>query len=120
MHFSEHVLSDLVIVVCLVFAVCNTSNFLDFENSFILKLSQRIQLRSSAQMETSQGNGPQDDANYFHKTFPFFIWLLRDVVLALPKDCPSIKDYFLTRVGRVTGTDLEGKGVSGSSVKPLY
>ena len=121
MHLSEHVRSDLVIVVCLfvcsMFAVCNTSNFLDFENSFILKLSQRIQVRSSAQMVTSQGNGPQDDANYFHKTFPFFIWLLRDVVLALPKDCQSIKDYFLTRVGRVTATDLGGKEVSGISVQ---
>ena len=26
------------------------------------------------------------------------MWLLRDVVLALPKGCPDIKDYFLTRV----------------------
>ena len=108
MHFSEHVRSDLVIVACLlfvssVFSVCNTSNFLDFENSFILKLSQRIQLRSSAQMENSQGNSPQDDASYFHKTFPFFIWLLRDVVLSLPKDCSNIKDYFLTRVSQLLG-----------------
>ena len=102
-----------LLFVCLVFAVCNTSNFLDFENSFILKLSQRIQLRSSAQLESSQGNSPQDDANYFHKTFPFFIWLLRDVVLSLPKDCPSIKDYFLTRVGYVTETDQGGKGGEG-------
>ena len=40
-------------------------------------------------------------------------------MLALPKDCPSIKDYFLTRVGRVTATDLGGKEVSGISVQPL-
>lgn len=66
---------------------------------FIVKLSQRIQLRSSAQTsDPVGGESLQADANQFHKTFPFFVWLLRDVVLSLPKDCHSIKDYFLTRV----------------------
>ena len=31
-------------------------------------------------------------------------------MLALPKDCRSIKDYFLTRVGYAIGTDLGGGG----------
>ena len=66
--------------------------------SFIMKLSQRIQLRSSD--ETASTLRRNEDANHFHKTFPFFIWLLRDVVLALPKDCHNIKDYFLTRVSK--------------------
>ena len=64
--------------------------------SFILKLSQRIQLHSSD--STASALQQNEDANHFHKTFPFFIWLLRDVVLALPKDCHNIKEYFLTRV----------------------
>lgn len=66
---------------------------------FIVKLSQRIQLRSSTPTtDPVSGGNMQVDANQFHKTFPIFIWLLRDVVLSLPKDCQSIKDYFLTRV----------------------
>ncbi|XP_058943961.1 guanylate-binding protein 7-like [Pocillopora verrucosa] len=66
---------------------------------FFVKLSQRIQLRSSAQIsDPLGGESLQADANQFHKTFPFFVWLLRDVVVSLPKDCHSIKDYFLTRV----------------------
>ena len=32
------------------------------------------------------------------KSFPTFIWLLRDVVLSLPKDCYNIKEYFLNMV----------------------
>ncbi|PFX25984.1 guanylate-binding protein 7-like [Stylophora pistillata] len=66
---------------------------------FIVKLSQRIQLHSSTPTtDPVSGGSLQADANQFHKTFPSFIWLLRDVVLYLPKDCHSIKDYFLTRV----------------------
>ena len=34
-------------------------------------------------------------------------------MLALPKDCRSIKDYFLTRVGHATWTDLGGGGGGG-------
>lgn len=76
------------------------SRILNIDHSFIVKLSQRIQLRSSAQTsDPVGGESLQADANQFHKTFPFFVWLLRDVVLSLPKDCHSIKDYFLTRVG---------------------
>lgn len=78
--------------------------------SFILKLSQRIQLHSSEQTSSASGQA-QGDANHFHKTFPFFIWLLRDVVLALPKDCHNIKDYFLTRVGTDLSNITIGDGV---------
>ena len=30
--------------------------------------------------------------------FPFFIRLLRDVALSIPRDCKDIKDYFLKKV----------------------
>lgn len=40
----------------------------------------------------------QEDTEFFHKTFPFFIWLLRDEARAVPPDCKDIKEYFLTRV----------------------
>nr|XP_058956417.1 guanylate-binding protein 6-like [Pocillopora verrucosa] len=66
---------------------------------FIVKLSQRIQFRSSAQTSDSvSGESVQADTNQFRKTFPFFIWLLRDVFLCIPGDCNSIKDFFLSRV----------------------
>ena len=42
--------------------------------------------------------GRQEDTEFFHKTFPFFIWLLRDVTQSIPPDCKDIKEYFLTRV----------------------
>ena len=42
--------------------------------------------------------GRQGDTEFFHKTFPFFIWLLRDVTQSIPPDCKDIKEYFLTRV----------------------
>ncbi|XP_020607894.1 guanylate-binding protein 4-like [Orbicella faveolata] len=107
---DDHCIFTLTILLAsvLIYNSAGVPTRTDLEGlDFILKLSQRIQLRSSAQMESSQGTSPQDDANYFHKTFPFFIWLLRDVVLALPKDCPSIKDYFLTRVFNAT-SDSKG------------
>ena len=96
--FVVCLLSCYLSAVCL-FVLVFGMRSLDMANSFILKLTQRIQLRSSTQTDATQGNKPQEDANLFHKTFPFFIWLLRDVVLSLPKDCHTIKDYFLTRVG---------------------
>ena len=64
--------------------------------SFIVKLSQRIRVRSK-NGGPSMGMG-QEDTEFFHKTFPFFIWLLRDVTQAVPPDCKDIKEYFLTRV----------------------
>lgn len=43
-------------------------------------------------------NAGLGDEEIFKNIFPFFIWLLRDVTLALPSDCKDIKDYFLTKV----------------------
>ncbi|KAM7440027.1 hypothetical protein ABFA07_010670 [Porites harrisoni] len=63
---------------------------------FIMKLSQRIKLRSNS--EGSSLSSRCEDTEYCHKTFPFFIWLLRDVTQAIPPDCTDLKDYFLTRV----------------------
>ncbi|KXJ07327.1 Guanylate-binding protein 4 [Exaiptasia diaphana] len=53
---------------------------------FIVKLSQRIQLHTKQQ--------PTDD-QHFYEAFPYFVWLLRDVVLDLPTGCKTIKDYFI-------------------------
>ena len=73
-------------------------HFLTFR-SFIMKLSQRIRLCSN---DGSVGaSSPQEDTEFFHKTFPFFVWLLRDVTQSIPTDCRDIKEYFLTRVRRL-------------------
>ena len=58
-----------------------------------MKLSQRIQIRSSGGR-----TGGAKETEFFHKTFPFFIWLLRDVTQCIPRDCKDIKDYFLKKV----------------------
>ena len=73
--------------------------------SYIVKLSERIQIHSGNQTAGAV-NGSTDDVKVFHKTFPFFMWLLRDVVLALPKGCHDIKDYFLTRVRSLEYTNF--------------
>ena len=72
--------------------------------SFIMKLSQRIKLRSNS--ERSNLSSRCEDTEYFHKTFPFFIWLLRDVTQSIPPDCTDLKDYFLTRVSSFTSVTL--------------
>ncbi|XP_068705737.1 guanylate-binding protein 6-like isoform X2 [Montipora foliosa] len=64
---------------------------------FIVKLSERIQLRSSNDGNPSMG-ACRKDTEFFHKTFPFFMWLLRDVAQSIPPDCEDIKEYFLKRV----------------------
>ena len=38
------------------------------------------------------------NSELFHKTFPYFIWLLRDVLQSIPDDCKNIKEYFLKKV----------------------
>ncbi|XP_020897608.2 guanylate-binding protein 4, partial [Exaiptasia diaphana] len=53
---------------------------------FIVKLPQRIQLHTKQQ--------PTDD-QHFYEAFPYFVWLLRDVVLNLPTVYKTIKDYFI-------------------------
>ena len=78
--------------------------FLNIVFSFIMKLSQRIKLRSNS--EGSSLSSRCEDTEYFHKTFPFFIWLLRDVTQSIPPDCRDLKDYFLSRVSSFTSVNL--------------
>ena len=40
---------------------------------------------------------PLDDEDS-RKVFPSFVWLLRDVVLSLPKGVENLKKYFLEKV----------------------
>ncbi|XP_078366399.1 guanylate-binding protein 6-like isoform X2 [Oculina patagonica] len=65
---------------------------------FIVKLSHRIEMRSTTTDVTRKG---YRESEYFHKTFPYFIWLLRDVTQAIPQDCSNIKEYFLKKVFKV-------------------
>ena len=60
-----------------------------------MKLTHRIEVRSTTMQETKRSHR---DSMYFQKTFPFFIWLLRDVTQAIPRDCSNVKDYFLKKV----------------------
>ncbi|KAL9979036.1 hypothetical protein ACROYT_G016628 [Oculina patagonica] len=53
----------------------------------IIKISQRIQVIAGQ---------PLDDENS-RKVFPSFVWLLRDVVLSLPKGVENLKKYFLEK-----------------------
>ena len=51
------------------------------------------------QSKTNAGAGKSlEDSTLFFETFPFFIWLLRDVTQDLPPDCKDIKEYFLKKV----------------------
>jgi len=68
----------------------------------IAKLSQLIQLRSTNEL-SSIGSEEDEDSLLLSKSFPTFIWLLRDVVLTLPKECYNVKDYFLNTVFKQTG-----------------
>ncbi|XP_068736206.1 guanylate-binding protein 6-like isoform X3 [Montipora capricornis] len=78
---------------------------------FIVKLSKRIQVRSTV-------SGPSqsrlaEDNEIFHKTFPQFVWLLRDVTQDIPEDCKDIKEYFLKKVFK----DHPGQQVSESILR---
>ena len=63
--------------------------------SFIVKLAQRIHIQSHPNKD-SQVKGIE----FFHKTFPYFIWLLRDVMQSIPSDCRDIRDYFFKKVNK--------------------
>lgn len=63
--------------------------------SFIVKLAQRIHIRSNSGKDSKV-----KDTEFFHKTFPYFIWLLRDVTQSIPTDCKDIRDYFLKKVNK--------------------
>lgn len=88
---------------------------------YILKLSQRIQIHSSSQ-GGDEAKGSIDDVKIFHKTFPFFMWLLRDVVLALPKGCNDLKDYFLTKVFKASssGTKVDKANEVAESILSYF
>ena len=47
----------------------------------------------------------------FHRTFPYFLWLLRDVTQAIPRDCKDLKDYFLRKVRQKCKTFASRKAV---------
>ena len=64
--------------------------------SFIVKLSKRIQVRST--LSGASQSRLTEDKEFFHKTFPQFVWLLRDVTQDIPRDCKDIKEYFLKKV----------------------
>ena len=44
---------------------------------------------------------PLDDEES-RKVFPSFVWLLRDVVLSLPKGVENLRKYFLEKVTKYT------------------
>lgn len=73
---------------------------------FIVKLTHRIEVRSTTKHETKRSHR---DSEYFHKTFPFFIWLLRDVTQKIPRDCSNVKDYFLKKVFKVQDSSAAGQ-----------
>ena len=56
--------------------------------SHIINISQRIQVIAGQ---------PLDDEDS-RKVFPSFVWLLRDVLLSLPKGVENLKTYFLEKV----------------------
>lgn len=67
----------------------------------IINLCQRIQLLA----------GEKIDDETARRVFPSFVWLLRDVVLQLPKGIENLKKYFLEKVFKT------GKGRSDKSQK---
>lgn len=67
----------------------------------IINLCQRIQLLA----------GEKIDDETARRVFPSFVWLLRDVVLQLPKGIEDLKKYFLEKVFK------PGKGRSDKSQK---
>ncbi|KAL9979080.1 hypothetical protein ACROYT_G016682 [Oculina patagonica] len=70
----------------------------DFNDlNLIAKLSQRIRIRSK---------GGCDDQDLFRNTFPFFLWLLRDVSQKLPSDCRDLNQFFSTRVFKESANTL--------------
>ena len=63
--------------------------------SFIVKLAQRIHIQLHPNKD-SQVKGIE----FFHKTFPYFIWLLRGGMQSIPSDCKDIRDYFFKKVNK--------------------
>lgn len=63
----------------------------------IIKISQRIQVVSGQPLD-------KEDSQH---VFPSFVWLLRDVVLSLPKGVENLKAYFLEKVFKMRGRPNE-------------
>ncbi|XP_068706362.1 guanylate-binding protein 7-like isoform X1 [Montipora foliosa] len=78
---------------------------------FIVKLSKRIQVRSTVSGPSQ--SRPAEDNEFFHKIFPQFVWLLRDVIQDIPEDCKDVKEYFLKKVFK----DHPGQQVSESILR---
>lgn len=90
--FDDHQIFTLTVLVSsvLIYNSSAVANRRDLEElDFIVNLSQRIQVKSRSECDV----GPKD-SDIFHETFPYFVWLLRDVTLLLPSDCSNVKDYF--------------------------
>lgn len=77
-------------------------------------MSQQIRIRSKA--------GP-DDKDLFRNTFPFFIWLLRDVSNTLPPDCKDLNQFFAKRVFKessATTSDERERQKATESILQLF
>ncbi|KAJ7380928.1 hypothetical protein OS493_004515 [Desmophyllum pertusum] len=66
--------------------------------SILIYNSKNVPRRSD--LDGLKGTREIRNEDAFHRTFPFFIWLLRDVLTELPDDCKNIKEYFLKRIFR--------------------
>ncbi|XP_015750096.1 PREDICTED: guanylate-binding protein 7-like [Acropora digitifera] len=98
-------------------AIALVLRFSSIHYSFIVKLSQCIRIRSTDQ----QGTEDQEDTKFFFKTFPYFIWLLRDVFLQLPRDCSDTKEYFLKRVFKSeSASQDDNAGKVGESILNFF
>ncbi|XP_027041427.1 guanylate-binding protein 2-like, partial [Pocillopora damicornis] len=113
--FDDHQIFTLTVLVSsvLIYNSSAVANRRDLEElEFIVNLSQRIQVRSRSECDV----GPED-SDIFHETFPYFVWLLRDVTLSLPSDCSNVKDYFLTKVFQEVATSEKSKEATHSILK---
>ncbi|XP_068762154.1 guanylate-binding protein 6-like [Montipora capricornis] len=82
---------------------------------FIIKLSQRIQIRSNQGITSNR-----EEKEFFHKTFPFFLWLLRDVTQSIPRDCKDLKDYFLIKVFKEQDSSLSKSQDAAESILRFF
>ena len=65
--------------------------------SFIANLSKRIKIRSESK---TGANKQLNEKELYHKTFPYFIWLLRDSLLEIPDDYEDLTDFLLKEVSK--------------------
>ncbi|XP_067054214.1 guanylate-binding protein 7-like isoform X1 [Acropora muricata] len=117
---DDHCIFTLTILLAsvLIYNSCGVPSRNDLDGlDFIGKLSQRIRIRSTDQ----QGTEDQEDTNFFFKTFPYFIWLLRDAFLQLPRDCSNTKEFFLKRVFKSeSGSQNDNAGKVAESILHFF